>query len=121
MPAAQPNHEPPTLNRGKRWPATVLLAAPFIFILIPLYRAARHGLNRKALVFTLLTFEVLMFVAEHFSLSRGHWVWNEARILGPKIWNVPIEEPLIYYWLGPFFVITLFQALKNKIEKKGDK
>ncbi len=105
-------------KKGFWIPLTVILALPFVLIFIPLYRAARTEVHWKAVFATITVFEIVMFLSEHFSLSRGHWVWNEARILGPKIWGVPIEEPLLYYWFPVIFVITLLHAIRKAIKNR---
>jgi lycopene cyclase domain-containing protein len=97
----------------KKWPASVIIAAPFLFLLRPLWKAARERLNWRAAAAMIITFEVLMFCAEWFSVSRGHWVWNPNRIVGPTIFNIPIEEPLLYYWFPPLFVVLLFHVLEK--------
>jgi len=103
----------------KRWPATVVLAAPFFLLVIPLYRAARERVNWKAALAMIATFEGLMICAELFSVSRGHWIWNPNRILGPSFFGVPIEEPLLYYWFPPLFVVLLMHAFEGFFEKRG--
>jgi len=105
-------------RRGKWWPASAVLVVPFMLIFLPLYRAARDDVKWKAALATIVTFEIVMFAAEWFSISRGHWVWNDSRIFGYKIWGVPIEEPLIYYWFAPVFIITLMHAVRRGLEKK---
>ncbi len=96
----------------KKWPASVILAAPFVFILIPLYKAARQRVNWKAALAMIATFEALMICAEIFSVSRGHWIWNPNRVLGPMFFGVPIEEPLLYYWFPPLFVVLMMHAFE---------
>ncbi|MEA3306525.1 MAG: hypothetical protein U9Q34_01925, partial [Elusimicrobiota bacterium] len=41
----------------KRWPATVVLLAPFMFLFIPLYKAARHSVNWTAAIAMMASFE----------------------------------------------------------------
>lgn len=103
----------------KKWPATVILAAPFALLLIPLYRAARERVNWKAALAMIATFEALMICAELFSVSRGHWIWNPNRVLGPMFFGVPIEEPLLYYWFPPLFVVILMHAFEGFFAKGG--
>ncbi|MFA6434773.1 MAG: lycopene cyclase domain-containing protein [Elusimicrobiales bacterium] len=102
----------------KKWPASVILAAPFFLLVLPLYKAARERVDWRAAAAMIATFELLMFCAEAFSVSRGHWVWNPNRILGPVIFNIPIEEPLLYYWFPPLFVVILMHALESFFEKR---
>ena len=97
--------------RGARFPAWLLLAVPFILIMIPLFQAARTKVKWLACGATVLVFEILMMVVEHNSIVREHWIYNENRILGPLVWGIPIEEPLIYYFFPPVFAILLFELI----------
>jgi lycopene cyclase domain-containing protein len=106
----------PTYARGAKWPAWFLLAIPFLLAMIPLFKAVWRRVDWLACAFTVLLFEGIMIVVEHNSVMRGHWVYNENRILGPLVWGVPIEEPLIYYLLPPIFVIMLFELLKGLMD-----
>lgn len=99
----------PTYSRGPRWPAWALLAVPFVFIMIPLYGAIRSRVRWAACFTTVALFEAILIVVEHQSIMRGHWVYNEHGLLGPRIWNVPIEEPLIYYFLPPILAIMIYE------------
>ncbi len=105
----------------KKWPATVLLAAPFFFVLLPMWKASRERVNWKAAAAMIFTFELLMLLAEYFSVSRGHWVWNPNRILGPTVFGIPVEEPLLYYWFPPLFMVVLMHTLQKYVfeRRKG--
>jgi len=105
----------------KKWPATVILLAPFTLIFIPLYRAARHSVNWAAAIAMIVTFEIIMFLAEYFAVSRGHWIWNPNRIIGPTIFSIPIEEPLLYYWFPPLLVVVFMHAVENRIKARQEK
>ncbi len=105
----------------KRWPATVILAVPFMLLLVPLYKAARERVNWKAALALIATFEVLMCCAELFSVSRGHWIWNPNRTLGVLFFGIPIEEPLLYYWFPPLFVVVLMHTFEGFFEKRAAK
>ena len=106
----------------KKWPASVILTIPFFFIVLPLYKASRESVNWRAAGLMILTFSVIAFVAGHFSVMREHWIWNPMRTLGPTVWGVPIEEPLLYYWFPPLFVVILMHAFeKYFINRAADK
>ena len=47
----------------------------------------------------------------------GFWVYNTERLLGPEIWGVPIEEPLIYYLLPPIMVVMAFELVTGLLNK----
>lgn len=101
----------PSYARGKKWPAWALLAIPFVAVMIPLYQAAKREVHWRACVLAVLVFEAIMIPVEHNSIVRGHWVYNENRILGPLVWGIPIEEPLIYYLFPPIFVILVYECI----------
>lgn len=105
----------------KKWPATVILVAPFFFIVAPFYKAAKKSLNWPAALAMIATFEIVMFACEIMSVSRGHWVWNPNRTLGPTVFGVPVEEPLLYYWFPPLFVVLLMLSIENYLKEKGEK
>lgn len=106
----------PTYARGKKWPAWALLAVPFILVMVPIYQTVKHRVYWMACALTVLVFEVIMIPVEHNSIMRGHWVYNEHRILGPLVWGIPIEEPLIYYFLPPIFVILMFELVSGLLK-----
>lgn len=122
MPDIPPRLNPDTkrfeYRRGKWWPLWALLKIPFLILFYPLYKYVKDEVNWTAAWLTVATFEVLLFCAEYLSLQRGHWVYNEARILGPKILGIPIEEPLLYYFFPPLIIISLFHLFKKKFGKK---
>ena len=103
----------PEYARGKKWPAWAILAIPFIIAMLVLYRLVKHRVRWIACSLTVLVFEAVMIVAEHNSIMRGHWVYNENRILGPRIWEIPIEEPFMYYLLPPILAIMLFELVRG--------
>jgi len=101
----------PAYARGKKWPAWALLAVPFALVMVPLYQAAKRRVHWLACILTVVVFEAIMIPVEHNSIIRGHWVYNENRILGPLFWDIPIEEPLIYYLLPPILVILIYECV----------
>ena len=101
----------PTYARGTKWPAWAVLALPFIVVMVPLYRVVRHRVRWASCMLTVLVFEAMMIPVEHNSILRGHWVYNQNRILGPLFWSIPIEEPLIYYFLPPILIIMIFELV----------
>lgn len=96
------------------WWGTLLL--PFLGAFWFLYGAAKDRVNWKAAFATVLLFEIVVFPAEIFSVWRGHWVYNDARIWGPRLFNVPIEEPLLYYVFPALITITAFHAIRMRFE-----
>ena len=109
----------PTYRRGPWWPAFLLLGLPFIFVFKMVLPAVRGRVNWRAVAGTIVVFELFMLCAEHYDLKRGHWVYNQSRILGPTIFHIPIEEPLLYYWFPPLLTIVMMVFFKKMLERKG--
>ena len=107
-----------TYASGAWWPAWALFITPFLAVFFFMYRAFKEDVNWRAAFATVALFEVVVFPWEHYALARGHWVYNAARILGPKWWGVPIEEPLLYYFFSPLIMITVMQAIQKAFHKK---
>lgn len=105
-------------ERGKPFPWWAALMLPFLAVFWLLYRAARERVNWKAAWGAVFVFEAVLTTAETFSVARGHWVYNRARILGPAIFGVPIEEHLLYYLFAPLVVICSMHALRMGLERR---
>lgn len=107
----------PAYRRGRWWPAYILLILPFVKLFKFIYPTIRREINLRAAIATIILFEIFMLFAEHYNLKRGHWVYNEARILGVKVFGIPIEEPLIYYWFPGMLTIVILLAIRRKIRE----
>ena len=89
------------------WP---VMLGPFVPFIAWLHKKIRRAgvVNGRALALTIAFFCFVMLVVEHQAVLKGHWVYAENRIWGPRIFGtIPIEE-LLYYSLGPLFVIFFF-------------
>jgi len=106
----------PTYARGAKWPAWAVLAIPFLLAMLVLARFVKSRVAWTACWISVLVFELIMIPVEHNSILRGHWVYNENRILGPLFWGIPIEEPLIYYVFPPVFVIMAFEFINGLLK-----
>ncbi len=108
----------PTYSRGKKTPAWFLIGLPFLIaIWIALYKHLVKNIDWTATILTVLLFEFTCLYVEHTALMRGFWVYNENKIFGPRVWNVPIEEVFIYYIWPIIMVVMLFMAFKNAADK----
>lgn len=99
----------PAYRRGAWFPAWALLALPFVLVMIWLWPLVRRRVRWAGCALAVMVFEVVMLPVEHQAILRGHWVYNDARILGPLVWGIPVEEPLLYYLLPPILVIMVFE------------
>jgi lycopene cyclase domain-containing protein len=108
----------PAAGETKKWPSSVYLPLPFFAVAVPLYESAKKYVNWRAVFLMVLTFSVIAFVSGHYSVLSKHWIWNPNRTLGPTIWAVPIEEPLLYYWFPPVFCVVLMHAIEHYLGGK---
>jgi lycopene cyclase domain-containing protein len=76
----------PWVWRRMQWRALLLVGGPFI---------------------------ILIFIIESLALQRGWWTWNAARLLGPRIGRVPLEECLLYVVVVP--VLVVMQLLLQRL------
>ena len=100
---------------GFPWWPTLLL--PYLLVLYVLYKAVASDVHWKAAIATVALSEMVCFPAEAFSVSRGHWVYNDARIWGARFFNVPIEEPLLYYVFPALIVIMSFHFIRMMLRR----
>jgi len=107
--------------RGLRFPAWFAMAIPFmifIIIFVEHSKELRRTISWKALACSIALFEFVLFPIEHLGVNQGFWIYNRARILGIEIWDIPIEEPLIYYLFPVIMVVFLWQLLFNRFEER---
>ncbi|MBN1981532.1 MAG: hypothetical protein JW795_08380 [Chitinivibrionales bacterium] len=118
-PDFQEKNNRPTYERGKKYPAWMLIAIPFIVLIGFLMQHAR-GIKWWCVVWLVVWFETALLLVEHNSVLKGHWVYNTNRILGPTIFEIPIEEPLIYYLFPPIMIIIIFHIIVGFLQKKPE-
>ena len=108
-------------SEGQWWPAWALLIVPYLLWLLGLCRKTMDRVNWPAAFATVAVFELVVGTSEIYSVSRGHWVYNDARLWGPKLFNVPIEEHLLYYVFPPLLVICGMHAIRMALEQRGQR
>lgn len=109
-----------TYSNGPSWHAWALLLLPYLLWLLHLCRETRHRVHWRAAFATIVVFELVVGTCEIYSVSRGHWVYNDAKLWGPKLFSVPIEEHLLYYVFPPLIVITFMHALRMRLEESDE-
>ena len=107
----------PSYLRGSACPAWFLIAMPFLLAMVFLVRKVHRRFNIRVVVLMVVISEVMFIFWVHYAVMKGHWVYNEARILGPRLWGIPIEEPLIYYWAPQIFVVGTMLYIHSKLHK----
>jgi lycopene cyclase domain-containing protein len=64
-------------------------------------------------------FYITMVFTEAYSVSFKHWVYDKCHILTITLFKIPIEEFILYYLLGPIFVVFLFHFTQLQLEEKS--
>ena len=102
------------------WPVMLIPFVPVIGWLHSRLRGKKI-ICIPALVLTAVFFLVTMTCIEYNALLKGHWVYNLRRITGWKFLGVIPTEELLYYLLGPVFVVQLFHffALRPAVILRG--
>lgn len=120
QPEFDQNKGAPGYDRGSRWPAWFGLAIPFLALMAGLFKHVKN-LSLKSAITVVIVFEIGTLFIEHHAVVNGHWVYNRAKLLGPLIWDVPIEEVVIYYIFPPLFVIFIMLFIYQFFLKKQKK
>jgi lycopene cyclase domain-containing protein len=107
----------PYYLRGSACPVWLLIAMPFLVGMLFLVRKVHKRFNLRAIAAMVVISEIMFIFWVHYAVMNGHWVYNEARILGPRFWGIPIEEPLIYYWAPQIFVVATMLYIHTKLRK----
>ncbi len=110
----------PGYERGKRFPAWFALALPFLALMGVLFKHVKN-LSLKSALGVIIIFEVGTLFIEHHAVVNGHWVYNRAKLLGPLVWEVPVEEIVIYYLFPPLFVIIIMLLFYQYFSKQKAK
>jgi lycopene cyclase domain-containing protein len=107
----------PYYLRGVACPVWLLIAMPFLLAMIFLIRKVHKRFNLRATIAMVFFSETMLILWVHHAILNQNWVYNKARILGPLIWGIPIEEPLIYYWAPQVFVVGTMLYIHSKLRK----
>lgn len=96
-------------QRGLYWFWWLLGVCAQVVILLP---GVIKSLHFRAMLTTSCLFVVLIFVLENLGIYLGWWIWNERKILGPKVLLLPLEEFLLYFVVVPSVLIILVYCFK---------
>ncbi len=77
--------------------------------ILALWPLVRERIHVRALLVTSACFILMMFCLENTAIYWGWWIWNEQKLLGPKVGLVPLEEFLLYWVAAPSVIVL--QAL----------
>jgi lycopene cyclase domain-containing protein len=90
-----------------------IIIFPLILSFLPSYRSFYH--HWRQLLGSILLVGFIYILWDILVTSQGHWNFNPAHVLGPKLFHLPIEEWLFFITV-PFSCLFLYQALKNHFQ-----
>ena len=90
-----------------------------MFLGIPSFVLSRIvDVDRKPLIFTIITSLVIGHIVEIWAVRHGKndriyiWEYNPRYNLGIKLFNVPIEDSLVFLILTPIFIVYFYEFMK---------
>jgi lycopene cyclase domain-containing protein len=60
-----------------------------------------------------LTFVIVGTIWDSYSVSQGHWFFNEESLIGIKLGILPIEEYL-FFIVVPYFCISVYKLMEKR-------
>jgi lycopene cyclase domain-containing protein len=104
-------------KKGLYWVWWVAGSLVGVLAALPFLRKKIHG---RALLVASVLFILSMFVSETLAIYQGWWIWNDQKLLGPKVGLIPLEEFALYFVCVPSVVVIqlFFQKLWESILKK---
>lgn len=94
--------------------AWFLMGVPIAHATLRIYMLIRdkQALSWPALITTVVIFFMGLAYVEHAAILGEFWIYNYGVLWDIKFWQIPLEEYLVFYWLGPTFTILLFHYLE---------
>jgi len=77
------------------------------------YRMKLYNSRRERVIIPLVFF-IIGFLWDSFAVYRGHWTFKGSGLIGIKIGVLPLEEYL-FFLIIPYFILTVYKALRKEI------
>lgn len=103
----------PVYIEGRWYPGWFIAIVPFLVFGILWLRATLKKINIPALFLSAVLNITLYLLFEYNAIMRGHWVYNEQRLLGLRLaGTIPVEQ-LILYFVSFLFIVPFFETTRN--------
>lgn len=79
-------------------------------LLLNLVRPFREYRKLKPLLLSILSVGGVYAIWDIIATARGHWEFNPAHILGPKLFGLPLEE-LLFFVVAPYSCLFVYESL----------
>jgi lycopene cyclase domain-containing protein len=64
------------------------------------------------IIITIILVSIPWVIWDIYATYRGHWEFNSNYVLGPKIFNLPIEE-LAFFYVIPYCCLFLWNIVRE--------
>jgi lycopene cyclase domain-containing protein len=103
----------PVYKEGKWYPGWLIAIVPFVVIGIAWMRSTIRLINMPALLISVSLNVSLYLLFEYNAIMRGHWVYNEQRLIGWRLaGTIPLEQLLLYF-VSFLFLVPFFECVRH--------
>jgi lycopene cyclase domain-containing protein len=102
----------PVYIEGVWYPGWLIAIIPFLTIGIAWFRSVLKKVNIVAFFISLMINLTMYVLFEYNAIMRGHWVYNEQRLLGWRFaGTIPLEQ-IILYFVSFLFLVPFFESVR---------
>jgi lycopene cyclase domain-containing protein len=102
----------PVYIEGVWYPGWLIAIVPFLTLGIIWFKAVIKKINIIAFFVSLILNLTMYILFEYNAIMRGHWVYNEQRLLGWRFaGTIPLEQ-IILYFVSFLFLVPFFESVR---------
>jgi lycopene cyclase domain-containing protein len=102
----------PVYKEGVWYPGWLIAITPFFAIGVVWFRAMIKKINVAAFLISLVLNMTMYILFEYNAIMRGHWVYNEQRLLGLKFAGTMSIELFLVYFTSFLFLVPFFETVR---------
>jgi lycopene cyclase domain-containing protein len=102
----------PVYKEGVWYPGWLIAITPFFAVGVAWFRAMIKKINVAAFLISLVLNMTMYILFEYNAIMRGHWVYNEQRLLGLKFAGTMSIELFLVYITSFLFLVPFFETIR---------
>lgn len=102
----------PVYKEGVWYPGWLIAITPFFAIGVVWFRAMIKKINIAAFLISFVLNMTMYILFEYNAIMRGHWVYNEQRLLGLKFAGTMSIELFLVYITSFLFLVPFFETVR---------
>ncbi len=102
----------PIYIEGKWYPGWLVAIAPFAAVGLIWAKKTLKSINIPALLISLAINVALYLLFEYNAIMRGHWVYNEQRLIGWRLGGVIPFEQICLYMVSFLFLVPFLESVR---------